>query len=58
MTFAHAGAPGGVEIEILLLGLAFFAAAFAFRPAAGGDVKTVVITGIIGTALVVASVVL
>ena len=57
MIYAHAGSPGGIEIEILLMGLAFFAAAYAYRPSNGGSMKIVAVTAILGIALVVLSVV-
>ena len=57
MIYAHVGSPGGIEIEILLMGLAFFAAAFAYRPSNGGNMKIVAVTMVIGIALIMVSVV-
>ena len=57
MLLAHSGAaPGGVEIELLLLGAGFLAAAFFFRPSQTGNARSAIVCLIIGIALVTGSV--
>src|SRR5687767_5593641 len=57
MTLAHAGTTaGGVEIELLLLGAGFLAAAWFFRPSETGNARSAVVCLLIGIALVTGSV--
>ena len=57
MILAHTvAAVGGVEIELLLLGLGFLVAAFFFRPSQVGNARTAVICLIVGIGLAGASV--
>jgi hypothetical protein len=54
---AHSGAaPGGVQVEFLLLGLAFLAAAWFFRPSQTGNARSAIVCLLIGIALVSGSV--
>lgn len=58
MTLAHTiGGPGGVEIELGLLGLGFLAAAYFFRPSQVGNARTGVVCLIVGIALVAGSII-
>ena len=59
MIWAHSGsaAPGGVEIEVLLLGLGFLAAAWFFRPSQSGNARSAVLCLLLGLALVTGSIV-
>ena len=58
MTLAHSGstAAGGIEVEFLLLGLGFLAAAFFFRPSQTGNARSAVVCLILGIALVTGSI--
>ena len=58
MILAHSGsaAPGGVEVELLLLGLGFLAAAYFFRPSQTGNARSAVLCLLIGVALVTGSI--
>lgn len=57
MLLAHSGsAPGGVAVEVLLLGGAFLAAAWFFRPSQTGNARSSIVCLLIGMALVGGSV--
>lgn len=58
MNLAHSGsaAPGGVEIELLLLGAGFLAAAYFFRPSQTGNARSAVVSLLLGLALVTGSI--
>lgn len=57
LIYAHSGtAAGGVEIELLLLGLGFLAAAFFFRPSQTGNARSAVLCLLVGIALVTGSI--
>lgn len=57
MTLAHSGSTAaGIEIEFLLLGLGFLAAAYLFRPSQTGNARTAVVCLILGIALVTGSI--
>ncbi len=51
MTLAHVQSAGGVEIELLLLGAGFLAAAYFFRPSEVGNARSAVVCLVIGIAL-------
>ncbi len=57
MILAHTvGGPGGVEIELLVVAVGFFVAAFFFRPSQpGGNARTAVIVAVVGVALLAGS---
>ena len=52
LVLAHAATPGGVELELILLGAGFLAAAWFFRPSETGNARSAVVCLIIGIALV------
>jgi hypothetical protein len=58
MFLAHTTAGGTIEIELLLVGFAFLAAAFFFRPSQTGNARASVVTLVVGIGLVAGSFVL
>jgi hypothetical protein len=58
MVLAHTTAGGTIEIELLLLGLGFLAAAFFFRPSQTGNPRAAVVTLVVGIGLIAGSFVL
>jgi hypothetical protein len=58
VVLAHTTVGGTIEIELLLVGFAFVAAAFFFRPSQTGNPRASVITLVVGIGLIVGSFVL
>jgi hypothetical protein len=58
MPLAHTTAGGIIEIELLLLGLGFLAAAFFFRPSQSGNARAAVVMLVVGIGLLAGSFIL
>ena len=52
LILAHGATAGGVELELVLLGVGFLAAAWFFRPSQVGNARSAVVCLVIGIALV------
>lgn len=55
LILAHAATAGGVELELILLGAGFLAAAWFFRPSQASNGRSALVCLLIGIALIAAA---